>query len=101
MANTAVVYARMDPGLKERAEAILQQLGISPSSAVQMLYSQIVLTRGMPLDLHLPSRTPTAIGAMSRAELDAQLQKGMASMETGKCVTPDEVDAALSREFGI
>ena len=38
MANTKAVYARIDTKLKENAEGILQQLGISPSSAIQMLY---------------------------------------------------------------
>ena len=44
MANTAAVYARIDTNLKESAEDILAQLGITPSSAIQMLYRQIVLT---------------------------------------------------------
>ena len=101
MANTSAVYARIDSGLKENAESILQQLGISPSSAIQMLYSQIVLTRGLPLDLHLPSRTPTMIGDMSREELDAELMKGMESLKSGKTYTADEVDAELSKDFGI
>ena len=79
MANTSAVYARIDTNLKENAENILQQLGISPSSAIQMLYSQIVLTRGIPFDLHLPSKEPTAIGGMSREEIDAELMKGMES----------------------
>ena len=61
MANTSAVYARIDTNLKENAEGILAQLGISPSSAIQMLYSQIVLTKGLPLDLHLPRTKPTAI----------------------------------------
>lgn len=43
MANTSIVYARIDTGLKENAEEILSQLGISPSSAIQMLYAQIIL----------------------------------------------------------
>ena len=77
MANTTAVYARIDTGLKENAEEILSQLGITPSSAIQMLYSQIVLTRGLPLDLHLPPTNPTAIGGMSREELDAELRKGV------------------------
>ena len=38
-------YVRIDTNLKDNAEKILSQLGISPSSAVQMLYSQIVLIR--------------------------------------------------------
>ena len=101
MANTSAIYARIDSNLKENAEGILAQLGISPSSAIQMLYSQIVLTRGLPLDLHLPSRKPTAIGGMTREQLDAQLQKGMDSLESGRVYTVEEADAELSREFGI
>ena len=101
MANTSAIYARIDSNLKESAESILQQLGISPSSAIQMLYSQIVLTRGLPLDLRLPSRKPTAIGGMSREEVDAELMKGMDSLKSGKAYTADEVDAELKREFGI
>ena len=96
MANTAAVYARIDTNLKERAEDIL-----APSSAIQMLYRQIVLTRGLPLDLHLPPATPTAVGGMSRTELDTELQKGVASLQNGKSFSADEVDAALYQEFGI
>ena len=101
MANTSAVYARIDTNLKENAESILQQLGISPSSAIQMLYSQIVLTRGLPLDLHLPSRKPVEIGGMNRAELDQELRKGLDSLNTGNISAADEVDAVLAREFGI
>ena len=101
MANTSAVYARIDSTLKENAEGILQQLGISPSSAIQMLYSQIVLTRGLPLDLRLPAHNISAIGGMNRAELDAELQKGIDSLKLGKAHTLDEVDAELDQEFGI
>lgn len=101
MANTSAVYARIDSGLKESAENILQQLGISPSSAIQMLYSQIVLTRGMPLDLHLPSGKPVAIGGMSREELNAELMKGVNSLNSKKTYSVDEVDAELAKEFNI
>lgn len=96
MANTSAIYARIDTGLKENAEKILNQLGISPSSAIQMFYSQIVLTRGLPLDLHLPSTKPTAIGGMNRAELDVELMKGIDSLNSGKTYTADEVDAELA-----
>lgn len=101
MANTSAVYARIDTKLKENAENILNQLGISPSSAIQMLYSQIVLTRGLPLDLHLPSAKPTSIASMSRTEIDAELAKGVDSLKSGKTYTADEVDAELAKEFGI
>lgn len=101
MANTSAVYARIDTELKENAEAILQQLGISPSSAIQMFYSQIVLTQSMPLKLQLPAKRPTAIGALSREELDRELMLGIESIQKDKAYTMDELDAILAEEFGI
>lgn len=101
MANTSVVYARIDTNLKDHAENILSQLGISPSSAIQMFYSQIVLTRAIPFELKLPSSKPLATGAMTREQLDAELQKGVDSFNSGKVYSADEVDAALAKEFGI
>ena len=93
MANTSAVYARIDTNLKDNAEGILAQLGISPSSAIQMLYSQIVLQNGLPFEVRLPASKPVAIGTMSQKELDAELMKGIESMKNGKTFTVDEVDA--------
>ena len=101
MANTSVVYARIDENLKESAEGILSQLGISPSSAIQMLYSQIILKKGMPFELRIPSSKPLAVGEMTREQLDVELQKGVNSINAGKVYSADEVDAVLAKEFGI
>ena len=100
MANTSAVYARIDSGLKENAEQILQQLGITPSSAIQMLYSQIVLTRGLPLDLHLP-KEPVSLGNMTREELDAALEKGYAEAKAGKTIPMDEAFESIRLELGL
>ena len=101
MANTTAVYARIDTGLKNTAEEILATLGISPSAAIQMLYSQIILERGMPFQSKLPVRKPVAVGALTREELDQELQKGHDSIVAGRGYTEEEVDEIFSREFGI
>ena len=101
MANTTAVYARIDTELKNNAENILAKLGINPSSAIQMLYSQIVLQKGMPFDLRLPTAKPIAIGSLTRDEIDAELSKGVKSLKEGKGLTADEVDTILAKEFGI
>ena len=101
MPNTSVVYVRIDTKLKDNAESILAQLGVTPSNVIHMLYNQIVLRRGIPFELNLPNTKPAAIGAMSRAELDAALAKGIESVASGKVYTVDEVDAELAKEFGI
>ncbi len=91
----------MDKCLKENAEQILGELGISASGAVQMFYRQIVLRRGLPFEVTLPQAKPTAIGGMSREELDREIQKGMDSLKAGRRVSSDGVDRELAEEFGI
>lgn len=100
MVNTNVVYARIDTTLKENAESILNQLGITPSSAIQMLYSQIVLQKGMPFELRLPVNKPIALGSITRDELDKELQKGLDSLRSGKSYSADEVDLFFAKEYG-
>lgn len=100
MANTTAVYARIDTSLKENAEAILSRLGISPSSAIQMLYSQIVLENGMPFTSRIPCTAPTAVGGMTRTELDTELMKGIESIRSSRTYSADEVDAEFAEEFG-
>ena len=101
MANTTALYARIDSKLKADAEDILSQLGISPTVAIQMLYSQIVLVRGMPFESRLPFKKPMAIGQMTRKQLDEELSKGVDSIIAGSMYSADEVDEELAREFGI
>ena len=55
----------------------------------------------MSFELKLPSSKPLAVGAMTREELDAELQKGVDSIKAGKVYSADEVDAVLAKEFGI
>ena len=98
MANTSAVYARIDSKLKDSAEGILSQLGISPSTAIQMLYSQVVLTRGFPFQPVLPAHRPKALGEMSKTEIDAELSKGLASVESGNVSSLDELDQLYAGE---
>ena len=55
MAKETTVRARIDQNLKIEAEDILRQLGLTTSQAINLYFSQIVLQRGMPFDVRLPS----------------------------------------------
>lgn len=101
MANTATVYARIEPELKNEVEGILAQLGVTPSAVVQMLYSQIKLTKSIPFEIKLPTRKPLSVDELTTEELNAGLQKGYNSIQAGRLLSADEVDAILRREYGI
>lgn len=95
MANTNGLYVRLDANLKKTAENILSKLGISPSSAVKMLYSQIILKNGLPFETCLPVNKPINIANLSKEELDLEIQKGIDSLKSGEVYTKDEVDEYL------
>lgn len=101
MTTTTAVYARIDTNLKNNAESILSRLGITPTSAIQMLYSQIILHNGMPFELKIPIQKPIAAGSLTRKELDEELAKGVLSLKSGNGYSADEVDRKLSEMFEI
>ena len=57
MSKTATVRARMEPNLKADVEALLRQLGISTTEAINMFYSQIRLNHGLPFPVEIPNET--------------------------------------------
>lgn len=57
MSKSAMVRARMEPGLKEGAEEILGRLGLNASQAITLFYKQVELHQGLPFDVAIPSET--------------------------------------------
>ena len=67
--KTALVRARIQPSIKEKAETVLSKIGISPSEAINVFYRRIVSDKGIPFSLHVPNaETRTAIRAMKHGE---------------------------------
>ncbi len=82
--KSANLYARIEPDVKEKAEKILSTLGIPASSAINMFYKQIILQRGIPFDVKLPSNIPVDISTLSESELNDELEKGYADLQAGQ-----------------
>jgi DNA-damage-inducible protein J len=55
MAKSATVRARVEPALKEEADAILQELGLSASDLISMTLKQLVMRKGIPFDVRIPN----------------------------------------------
>lgn len=100
MAKNSSVFARVEPEVKEQAELVLEQLGISMSNAVAMFLRQVILQRGIPFDVKLPEE-PIAFGALTKEQLNNELAKGMLDIEEGRVYSSEEVEAEMKREFGI
>ena len=95
------VAARVEPEIKEEAEAILAQLGISASNGINMFYRQIVLHRGLPFAVQFPAKRLANAAAMTNAELDAEVSKGFDDIAAGRKQPFSEVVSSLTREFAL
>jgi len=71
--KTAAVHSRINPDIKKRAEAILTQLGLSPTEAIRMFYTQIALRNGLPFAVQIPN--PTTLTAMEDSRRGHKLRK--------------------------
>ena len=101
MARTSNVFARVEPEIKEQAEQVLDKLGIPMSNAVGMFLRQVVLQRGLPFEVKLPQEAPLAYGALSKAQFDTEIEKGMADIRAGRVYSADDIEAEMQRDYGI
>lgn len=101
MAKTANLYARIEPDVKEKAENILNTLGIPASNAINMFYKQIILQRGLPFDVKIPLTKPVSVATLTEEQLDAELEKGYADMLEGRTKAANMVFADIRKDYGL
>ena len=99
--KSANLYARIEPDVKEQAEGILAALGIPASNAINMFYKQIILQRGLPFEVKMPSARPVDVSALSEAQMNAELEKGYADMQAGHTRSAKSVFADIRKDYSL
>lgn len=51
--KSAMIRARIEPKTKIKAEEILKNLGLNPTDAISIFYSQIIIKKGIPFTVDL------------------------------------------------
>jgi DNA-damage-inducible protein J len=80
-----MIRARVEPELKDLAEEVLSGLGLTPTTAITLFYSQIVAHRCFPYHLHIPN-----------AETRKALRDVRAGRGLSKAYTVDELFAVFN-----
>ncbi len=96
MEKTMTLNLRVNPTVKQNAEAVLKRLGIPMATAVDMFLRQVSLTGGIPFSLSLP-KAPAPINAdeMTAQELHSALQAGYQDMQDGHVQDAKQAFAAF------
>ena len=100
-AKSANLYARIEPEVKEQAESILSALGIPASNAINMFYKQIILHRGLPFKVKIPSGKTLDMSVLSEKEMNAELEKGYADMKAGRTKSAKKAFADIRGDYHV
>ena len=96
--KTANVTARIQPNIKEQAEAILDRLGIPVSVFIDMTYRQVIMRDGVPFSLDIPDKFATR-DSITKAEFDTMMQTGLSQAKRNDSVSVDETFEQLKAEM--
>ncbi len=55
MNKSATVRARIEPNLKNKAEKVFRELGLSTTQAINLFYKQVELRNGLPFEVVIPN----------------------------------------------
>lgn len=81
--KTEFVKARIEPHLKASVHAVLDEIGITPSQAITMLYKSIEREHGLPLSLIVPN------AKTARAIKEAKAGKGIKKFKSARDLFKD------------
>ena len=56
MSKTSTVRARIEPGLKNKAEHVFRKLGLTTTQAITLFYKQVELRNGLPFEVAIPTK---------------------------------------------
>ena len=100
MAKTSNLVVRLEPEIKEKAEAIFKKMGISASTAVDMFYRQVIVDGGMPFAAKV--KKPVDLADLSREELGKFLLDGLKSAKRGELTEASLVlDELKNRSYDL
>ena len=58
--RTRMIHARIDPKLKESAERVFSEIGITTTEAIRLFLKQVELHRGLPFSVAIPNAQTVA-----------------------------------------
>lgn len=97
-AKTANVTARIQPNIKEQAEAILERLGIPVSVFIDMTYRQVIMRDGVPFSVDIPDKLATR-DILTKSEFDTMMQTGLTQAKRDDSISVDEAFNQLRTEI--
>lgn len=96
--KTANVTARIQPNIKEQAEAILDRLGIPVSVFIDMTYRQVIMRDGVPFSIDIPDKL-VARDSVTKSEFDTIMHAGLEQAKINDSISIEDAFNQLKAEI--
>ncbi len=96
--KTANVNVRIQENIKQQAEQILETIGVSRATAIDMYYRQIIFNKGIPFSLTIPKTLP-ARDSMDEKSFNAMMAKGYDQAIQGDSYPVEDVFEELEKDL--
>ena len=97
--KTSNLSIRIEPNLKNEAEEVLSNLGLSLSGAVNLFFKQIILNNGLPFEVKMPTKKPMEYELLTDKELEETLDTAIKEVEEGKGVEINEAFRNIKKKI--
>jgi len=77
MPKTTTITVRLDPKVKQNAQNVFKQLGLTTTQAVSLFLNQVSIRKGMPFELSIPN------DVTEQAIQDALAGRNLKTFESG------------------
>ncbi len=71
--KTVTIHTRINPETKAQAENVLRRLGMTPTEAIRIFYTQISLHNRLPFDVKIPNELTAA--TLDKSYLDEDVEE--------------------------
>ncbi|WP_338822970.1 type II toxin-antitoxin system RelB/DinJ family antitoxin [Mycoplasmopsis felifaucium] len=99
MSRTSNIYIRVEPNIKEQAEAVLEKLGIPMSNAVSIFLRQVIMQNGIPFDVKIPENKIVNYSTLSSEEFNTEMIKAHKDFENNKIYNIDDIERDINNEL--
>lgn len=98
--KSANVVARVEPEIKQQAENILAEIGLSSSSVINALYKQIIIQKGIPFSM-VTYQTKVTDATVDREQLNILLSEGLRQAKANEGGELSEMFSEIRRRHGL
>ena len=96
--RSANVMVRVEPDIKEQAEKVMEKLGLSASTAINMFYRQMIAEQALPFKPQARTHFK-ALNEMTKQEFDERMAIGYSQAVNGEVRPANDVFEKILEEL--